>query len=67
MSHRLLVFLGNKLANVGSGDVEVLRLLAGVCCTLGVDYTPADLTRVVCVGIVSQLQKELCTDLYMVF
>jgi hypothetical protein len=43
------VFLGNKLANVGSGDVELLGLLAGVCFTLGVDYAPDDLTGVVCV------------------
>jgi hypothetical protein len=51
MSHRLLVFLGNKLANVGSRDVELLGLLVGVCCALGVDCAPVDLTGVVCVVI----------------
>ena len=51
MSHRLLVFLGNKLAKVGSGDVELLGLLVGVCCALVVDYTPVVLTRLFCMII----------------
>jgi len=51
MSRRLLSFLGNILVNVVSGDLELLGLHVGVCCFLGVDYTPAVLTRVVCVGI----------------
>jgi len=51
MSHKLLVFLGNRLANVGSGDVEVLRLLVGVCCEIGVDYALVVLTRVFCTVI----------------
>jgi hypothetical protein len=46
MSHILLVFLGNKLANVGSGYVELLGLFVGVCCALGVDYAPVDITGV---------------------
>jgi hypothetical protein len=48
MSRRVLVFLGKKLANVGSGDVELLGLLAGICCALGVDYAPVILTGVLC-------------------
>jgi hypothetical protein len=51
MSHRLLVFLGNRLAKVGSGDVELLGMLVDDCCALGVDYAPAILTRVLCVVI----------------
>ena len=51
MSRILLVFLGNKLANIGFGDVELLGLLARVCCTVGVDCTSVDITRVVFVGI----------------
>jgi len=51
MSHRLLVFHGNILAKVGSGDVELLGLLAGVCCALGVHCTPIILTGVLCVVI----------------
>jgi len=51
MSHKLVVVLGNKLSNVGSGDVELLGLLAGVFYALGVDCAPDDLTRVVCAGI----------------
>jgi hypothetical protein len=50
MSRRLLVFIGNKLAKVGSGDVELLRLLAGVYYALGVDYTLV-LIGVLCVVI----------------
>jgi hypothetical protein len=46
MSHRLLVLLGNKLVKVASGDVELLELLADVCCTLSVDYTLVVLTGV---------------------
>jgi hypothetical protein len=42
----ILIFLGTRLANVGSGDVELLELLVEVGCTLGVDCTPADLTGV---------------------
>jgi hypothetical protein len=51
MSCRLLVFLGNILANVGSRNVELLGQLVGVCCALGVDYTPTNLTGVVCAWI----------------
>ena len=51
MSHKLLVFLGNKIYNVRYGDVELLGLLVGVCCTLGLDCTPVDLTGVVCVTV----------------
>jgi hypothetical protein len=39
MPHIILVFLSNKLANVGSRYVELLRLLASFCCGLGVDCT----------------------------
>ena len=48
MSRRLLIFLGNKLANVGYGDVELLRLLVDVCCTLGVYCAPIVLIGVLC-------------------
>ena len=51
MSHRILVSLGKRLANVGSRDVELLGLLVGVYCALGVDCTPADLIGVVCVAL----------------
>jgi len=51
MSHILLIFLGNKLANVGSRDVEVFRPLVGVCCALGVDFALAILTGVFCAVI----------------
>ena len=46
-----VVFLGNRLAKVGSGDVELLGLLTGVCCALGVDYALVVLTRVLCTVI----------------
>jgi hypothetical protein len=56
MSHRLLVFLDNKLVNVGSGDVELIGLFFRVCCTLGVDYACVILTKVfftvICVAFV---------------
>ena len=51
MLHIILLFLGNKIANVGFGDVELLGLLVGVCCALGVDCTPVGLTGVVCVAL----------------
>jgi hypothetical protein len=51
MLHKLLIFLGKNLANVGSRDVELLGLLVGVYCALGVVCAPADLTRVDCAGI----------------
>jgi hypothetical protein len=50
MSRILIFFIGNRLANVGSEDVELLGLLDGVCCTLVVECTLVDLTGVVCVG-----------------
>jgi hypothetical protein len=51
MSCRLIVFLGNRLSNVGSRDVELLELLVGVFCSLGVDRAPTNLTGVVCAMI----------------
>ena len=51
MPCRLLVFLGNRLAKVGSGDVELLGLLVGICYNLGVDCTPTVLTVVFCMVI----------------
>ena len=51
MSRRLLVFLGNKLANVGSEDVELLKLLVDVCCALGVYCALVVCTRVLCIVI----------------
>jgi len=38
MSCIILVFLGKKLANFGSRDVEILGLLTGVFCALSVDF-----------------------------
>ena len=46
-----LVFLGNIFAKFGSGDVELLKLLVGVCCVLGVDCAPVVLSGVLCVVI----------------
>jgi hypothetical protein len=51
MSRIILVFLSNKIANVGSRYVELLRLLTSFCYTLGVDYTHDVLTGVLCVVI----------------
>jgi hypothetical protein len=51
MSCKILVFLGNILDNVGSRDVELLELLVGVFCALGVEFSPANLTGVVYVAI----------------
>jgi predicted Kef-type K+ transport protein len=48
MSRRLLVFLGNRIAKVGSGDVELLKLFADVCYALGVDCAHVVLTGVFC-------------------
>jgi hypothetical protein len=53
MSLRLLVFLGNILSKFGSGDVELLGLLADVYCALGVDYAPDVLIGLFCVVICS--------------
>ena len=47
----LLFFLGNRLANVQSKEVELLGLLASVCCTLGVDSAPVVLNGVLCTMI----------------
>ena len=59
MSHRLLVFLGNKLAKVGYGDVELLKLFVDVCCALGVDYALVVLTGVFCALIcIAMLDRE---------
>jgi hypothetical protein len=61
MPHIFLVFLGNIFAKFGSRDVELLGLLADVCCALGVDYAPVVLTgvffTVICV-IVSRCIKD---------
>ena len=56
MSRILLVFLGNILANVGSGDVELLELSVGVFCVLGVDCAPVVLTGVLFVLIYVSVQ-----------
>jgi hypothetical protein len=67
MSRRLLVFLGNRLAKVGSGDVELLGLLVDVCCALSVDCAPVVLTGVLCIVIcvavpgVKGLRIDMCT------
>jgi hypothetical protein len=51
MLHIILVFIGNILAKFGSGDVELLGLIVGVCCALGVDCGAVVFTGVLCIVI----------------
>jgi hypothetical protein len=66
---RLIFFVCNILAKFGSEDVELLKLLVGVCCTLGVDCAHVVLTGVLyaVICIIVRGVDGLRTNLGMMF
>jgi len=66
---RLIFFVCNILAKFGSEDVELLKLLVGVCCTLGVDCAHVVLTGVlyIVICIIVRGVDGLRTNLGMMF